>query len=341
MASLLGAPQPFYYIQRPPLMIPFSAADKNYNLINFRGVPQNPTFRVEELESLVSSFEARAGDIFICTYPKCGTTWMQQICHLLVHNGEQGDTTMYATAPWLECLCAAPILHEREANNYTMEQLAAMPRDRPRFFKSHANFQFLPRGSKAGATGSEGVKVIVVSRNPKDTCVSMWHHAREKPEFNLAGGAPRPGSDDPPAPTPVCDDFEEFVQLFLAGKAECGSWFDHTLEWYAASLSDPNILFLKYEDMIADPAEAISKVAAFIGCGNSSEVIAKAVEASSMKNMRQTSGIYAGNIRKGGVGNWRKKIIENSLINAAFDGEYMKQMKGSGLQFDFGDGLIM
>ena len=266
---------------------------------------------------------------------------MQQICHLLVHNGEQGDTTMYATAPWLECLCAAPILHEREANNYTMEQLAAMPRDRPRFFKSHANFQFLPRGSKAGATGSEGVKVIVVSRNPKDTCVSMWHHAREKPEFNLAGGAPRPGSDDPPAPTPVCDDFEEFVQLFLAGKAECGSWFDHTLEWYAASLSDPNILFLKYEDMIADPAEAISKVAAFIGCGNSSEVIAKTVEASSMKNMRQTSGIYAGNMRKGGVGNWRKKIIENSLINAAFDGEYMKQMKGSGLQFDFGDGLIM
>ena len=70
-------------------------------------------------------------------------------------------------------------------------------------------------------------------------------------------------------------------------------------------------------------------------------MIAKTVEASSMKNMRQTSGIYAGNMRKGGVGNWRKKIIENSLINAAFDGEYMKQMKGSGLQFDFGDGLIM
>ena len=213
----------YTYAKRPPLEIPFSAADKNYNLVDFRGVPQNPTFRVDELESLVTTFEARSGDVFVCTYPKCGTTWMQQICHLLVHGGEQGDSTMYATAPWLECLCAAPILHEREANNYTMEQLAAMPEDRPRFFKSHANFPDLPRGTRTGVSGEDGVKVIIVARNPKDTCVSMWHHAREKPEFNLAGGAPRPGSDDPPAPTPVCDDFEEFVQLFIAGKAECGT----------------------------------------------------------------------------------------------------------------------
>lgn len=32
-----------------------------------------------------------------------------------------------------------------------------------------------------------------------------------------------------------CDRFEDFVHLFLAGKVECGSWFDHTLEWYGTS----------------------------------------------------------------------------------------------------------
>ena len=44
----------------------------------------------------------------------------------------------YATAPWLECLCAAPVLHAREANDYTLEQLAALPFDRPRAFKVRA-----------------------------------------------------------------------------------------------------------------------------------------------------------------------------------------------------------
>ncbi len=52
-------------------------------------VAQNPTFRVEELEELVTTFPVRPDDVFICTYPKCGTTWMQQICHLLVNGGDQ------------------------------------------------------------------------------------------------------------------------------------------------------------------------------------------------------------------------------------------------------------
>jgi hypothetical protein len=40
------------------------------------------------------------------------------------------------------------------------------------------------------------------------------------------------------------------------------------------------------------------------------------------------------------VGNWRKKMADHSCLSALFDGEYHKQMKGSGLEFDFGDGLV-
>ena len=333
-AAVEASSSPYVYTKKPPLAVDFDAKDRNYNMVDFRGVPQNPTFRVDELETLVTTFNSRPSDVFICTYPKCGTTWMQQICHLLANGGEQGETTMYATAPWIECLCAAPILHEREANSFTLEAIEAKPQDAPRFFKSHANFLDLP-------TGGKSCKVIYVARNPKDTCVSMWHHAREKPEFNLNGGAPRPGSDDPPAPVPVCDDFGDFIHLFLGGKAECGSWFDHTLEWYAASLADPNVLFLTYEDMVKDPKACISKVAAHVGIGNDEVTIDKVVVNSSMSSMKKSSGVYAGNVRQGGIGNWRKKIIENSPLNAMFDGVYYKQMRGTGLAFDFGDGLEM
>jgi hypothetical protein len=32
---------------------------------------------------------------------------------------------------------------------------------------------------------------------------------------------------------------------------------------------------------------------------------------------------------------------QHSIVNAMFDGEYYKQMRSSGLDFDFGDGLVM
>ena len=90
------------YVRKPEHRIAFDAPSRNIAFATFRGIPQNPSFRIDELEQLVTTFPTRDGDVFICTYPKCGTTWMQQICHLLVHGGEQGSTTMYATAPWLE-----------------------------------------------------------------------------------------------------------------------------------------------------------------------------------------------------------------------------------------------
>ena len=57
---------------RPPLAIEFGAADRNYALARFRGVPQNPTFDVAALEALVAGFATRPGDVFVCTYPKVG-----------------------------------------------------------------------------------------------------------------------------------------------------------------------------------------------------------------------------------------------------------------------------
>ncbi len=44
-------------------------------------------FPVEGFES-GQRYRAAAGDIFVATYPKCGTTWMQYIVYLLLHGAE-------------------------------------------------------------------------------------------------------------------------------------------------------------------------------------------------------------------------------------------------------------
>ena len=156
------------------------AASVGYVMTSVRGIPQNPLFNVEMFESMIDTFETRDKDVFVCTYVKAGTTWAQQIVTLLCNGGEQGDKSYGEQVPWLEALAAPETLAEREAPGYTLEKINAMAD--PRFFKSHATVSDLPRGK------APGVKVIAIARNPKDTVVSLFHHASSKPE--RAAGVP-------------------------------------------------------------------------------------------------------------------------------------------------------
>lgn len=44
----------------------------DYQLVNIKGIPQNPTFDVEKFEKIIDSFQTRAEDVFISTYVKAG-----------------------------------------------------------------------------------------------------------------------------------------------------------------------------------------------------------------------------------------------------------------------------
>jgi len=301
-----------------------SSSDQiTYNLTIIRGVPQNPTFDENKVVELIENFETRNGDVFICTYPKAGTTWTQQIIHLLRNNGEQGDLTFAQTIPWLETI-TSEILGPREAPGHTLETINALPS--PRFFKTHATVQDLPRG-----TASE-LKVIYVARNPKDIACSLYHHARSKPEFGVTAS------------------FSDFLQVYVDGKAECGSWFDHVLNWWTECQTKPEThLFLTYEDMIKDPMGNVRKIALFLGIEPRDELIEVVVSKSSLESMKvnpkancswiAARANEAAHLRKGGIGGWRD-LFTVSQSNA-FDRLYLEKMQETGLTFDFGEGLTM
>src|SRR5437764_13317870 len=48
------------------------------------------------------SFSLRAGDILVCTPPKCGTTWTQMICALLVHQSPDLPQPLTRLSRWIE-----------------------------------------------------------------------------------------------------------------------------------------------------------------------------------------------------------------------------------------------
>jgi hypothetical protein len=199
-----------------------------YELIKIRGTLQNPTFNIEQYEDIIDHFQTRDDDLFVCTYVKSGTTWTQQvslsfpfpyvpllsfhhllyphlqIIHQILRRGIPGGS-YGQTVPWLEAL-SSEILSPREAPTWTMEKINAAPS--PRFFKTHARVKDLPKGN------SNHLKVIYIARNPKDVAVSLYHHAKNKPEFQYSG------------------DFDSFLKLFLGGEVENSSWFQHIQEWW-------------------------------------------------------------------------------------------------------------
>ena len=71
----------------------------------------------------------------------------------------------------------------------------------PRVIKTHLPFEFLPPKLL------DTCKVIFVCRNPKDACVSFYHHHNNFPEYKFKGN------------------FEEFAKCYREGNLEYGSYW--------------------------------------------------------------------------------------------------------------------
>ncbi|XP_076329686.1 sulfotransferase 1C4-like [Tachypleus tridentatus] len=170
-------------------------------------------------------YKPKPDDVFICTYPKSGTTWMQQIVLLILNKGERHENYMdfVKRTPFLEAMGS--------------ESIMDMPARGP--IKTHLPFHLIPYSSEA--------KYIYIIRNPKDCCVSFYHHTKMIPMYRFQKGS-----------------FETFFELFIKGETDFGDYFDHLLSWYPHR-SNPNVLFLTYEWMKEHHREAVLKVADFIG----------------------------------------------------------------------------
>lgn len=169
-------------------------------------------------------YQPRPDDKFVVTYQKSGTTWTQQIGYLIFHKGVPPATA-------LEFLKASPFLEMFGADTVRAMQ-------RPGLIKTHLPYDLTPYSPDA--------KYLVVIRNPKDVCVSLFYHTRDWDIYDFKNGK-----------------FEDFFEVFLKGQTDNGDYFDHVLSWYAHR-DDPNVLMIHYEDMKASPRELVLKIAKFL-----------------------------------------------------------------------------
>ena len=149
-------------------------------------LPPMPLLPITSTETLrcCANLELRDTDVFICSYPKSGTTWMQNIVVNLLTHGEspaEGEH-ISAFAPFFEVDRTwnhrtgelSGIYAKASSNNKNLSEEPTREevgfKDGRRVFNTHLRWDQMPRSNSSGA------RYIYVVRDGKDVVTSFFHH---------------------------------------------------------------------------------------------------------------------------------------------------------------------
>jgi Sulfotransferase domain len=262
-----------------------------------------------------ADFEFRAGDIVISTPPKCGTTWTQMLCALLIFDGPRFPGPLEQLSPWLD----------NQSRSMDDVGAAYAAQKHRRFIKTHTPLDGLP--SRADVT------YVVVGRDPRDAAISMEHHlANMNIDRFLEMRAEAVGLDDlpelPPRPTPSEDPAERFrtfiTQDDVGGPVTLASVLHHLdTAWKRRSAS--NVALFHYSDYRADLPGELRRLAKALGISLTAQRAAELAPEASLGRMRErvtevvpsaSSGTWKdvdGFLRAGASGEWRHRTTEADL----------------------------
>jgi hypothetical protein len=234
-------------------------------------------------------FELRSGDIIISTPPKCGTTWTQMICALLIFQEPVPPRPLSELSPWLD-MCIK-----------TRAEVFALlgAQTHRRFIKTHTPLDGLPQ--------DERVTYVCVGRDPRDAAVS-WHHHWENMDDAVffATRDKAIGNDDLPEllaldPPPLDQTPEGRFWHFVENPAapiHVTSSLRSSLHHYDLALGArerPNVVVLHYGDLKRDLEGEMRRLAARLGIAVDETLWPSLVDAASFERMRSDADRVAPN----------------------------------------------
>lgn len=240
-----------------PIMKQHPTAQQRVDAINAYLTDRRKTYPAP---SGFSVYEPRPTDVIVTTYPKAGTTLMQQLCYqVAVATG--GAPPADPTGDQFVDICQMVLWLE-----YAPEMGIHSVDSSPRIYKSH---------SRAEKFAVDKQKHVVVIRNPLKYPGSWMEFVFDSlpQEFTQTADADvrRIMFDDT-----VTQDLLglEANALHTAGEFgggddaqvgdAMGSWLHHTKGWLE-NLAHPNVLILFYEEVVKDLRSTAIKVAKFMG----------------------------------------------------------------------------
>ncbi len=223
----------------------------------------------------------RAGDVFLCAYPKSGTTWLAfLLAHIL--QKDRGQT-----------------INLKSVDGYVPDvNLAYTKRGSLAQYDRHAD----PRFFRCHATYDPNLQwVIYVLRDPRDVLLSYWHYKKFlSRDFSLS----------------LTDYLQSDDHWPCRWDEHVASWLSPPMQ----SNRHPNLLVVKYEQLHAQTREVLREVLEFAGSKFSDDQIDYAVAQCTFDRMQAAErrfGVHGKNgdqsesfVRKGKTGSWREEMSE-------------------------------
>ncbi|MGH3755576.1 MAG: sulfotransferase domain-containing protein [Pseudonocardiaceae bacterium] len=264
-------------------------------------------------------FPFREGDIVISTPAKCGSTWMQMICALLVFQTPDFDRPLAEISPWLDTL--------RADRDEVVAALEAQPHRR--FIKTHTPLDGLPLDDR--------VTYICVGRDPRDAGFSFYNLMAnlDMATFltvwrNKAIGLKDLGEllpDGPQALPPT--EIEWFWQWAddrrpaNESPVSLARLFHHIRTFWAATAGAPHLVLLHYDDLQADLEGQMRHLALRLGIDVPEQRWPKLVPAARFAEMRRRADDLVSNLdvwhdkkeffHRGTSGQWHARLTEDDL----------------------------
>ncbi|XP_070581865.1 sulfotransferase 1E1-like [Ptychodera flava] len=262
----------------------------------------------KEVMDQVTDLEPRKDDVYIVGYPKSGTNWLQILLSQIYQDWGTLRENEQKRIPLLE------VSEKPNLNGFQQFDKASSPR----LVKSHLPYHLFPRKHQEA-----DCKVVYIVRNPKDSCVSLFHMMKG---FRLVRD----------------EDWADHMTRFVQGKMWYGNWLDHVTGW--VNNAGHNIMIIHYEDMKKDLTSAVSRLSDFIGHPLSLTECQLIAESGNFDNMKKTA-LHQINVgghlhqdvspffRKGVAGDWKNAftVSQNEIFDTVFD----QKVKESGLKISY------
>lgn len=211
------------------------------------------------------NFTHRQDDIFICTPPKCGTTWTQAIIAMLVFGKVDHGLKPGIISPWIDAQLAPVDEYLKKVDE----------QEHRRFIKTHTPLDGIPYFPEC--------TYIAVLRDPRDVYISSLNHRDNMTNKELAYKV---------APS----SFENWLSADLAP----GEWDVQSLSMlvdffksYWAFRDTPNIHLFHYSDMKRNLKASISAMAKALGIKVEENLLDEMTTAASFDSMKSNASQFA------------------------------------------------